>query len=155
MGRLTRFLPSLREARVVLARQRHRHLAQLTVQGRGTTLHAEADGQDLYAAVDLALAHLGRQVRRRKERIRARKPRPGRHPRAPLPAGGEDRPAAGAADEVIVRRLGGKPMVVEEAIAALQAGTRPFLVFTNARSRQLNVLHRRPDGQLELVQPPG
>jgi putative sigma-54 modulation protein len=152
LGKVARFLPKITEIRVVLGLERHRHLAELTLSAKGATLHAEAAAGDFHAAVDAAIENLEQQARRRKDRMRARKPRLSR--RAPLPAGPIEEPAPPVGD-VIVRRLDIKPMSVEEAIEQMRLRSDGFLVFTNARSRVVNVLRRRPDGQLELVQPSG
>jgi hypothetical protein len=44
-------------------------------------------------------------------------------------------------------------MSLEEACEQFRLGGRDLLVFTNAASRAVNVLRRRPDGRLELVEP--
>jgi putative sigma-54 modulation protein len=154
LAKIERLLPKATEARAVLGLERHRHLAEVTLQAKGATLHAEAAASDFQAAVDLAVEALEQQARRRKDRIRARKPRRSRRP--PLPPPGpalEERPPPGP--ELIVRRLEAKPMSVDEALEQLPTRRDGLLVFTNARSRVVNVLRRRPDGQLELVQPSG
>jgi putative sigma-54 modulation protein len=156
VAKVTRFLPKITEARIVLGLERYRHVAELTLQAKGTTLRAEAAASDFYAAVDLALDTLERQVRRRKDRLRSRKPRPSR--RTPVPSAGFAAPGSAPAEEssaVVVRRLSTKPMSVDEALEQMREWKDPVLVFTNARSRAVNVLHRRADGQLELVQPAG
>ena len=154
VSRVARFLPKITEVRVVLARERYRHLVEITLTAKRTTLHAEAAAVDFHSAVDLAVANLEQQARRHRDRVRARKPRPARE-------AGHAEPTAAApppADEgpgVVIRRLTTKPMSVEEALEQMRTRTDGVLVFTNARSRRVNVLHRRPDGQLELVQPGG
>jgi putative sigma-54 modulation protein len=160
VAKVTRFLTKITEARVVLERERHRHLAEVTLQAKGATLHAEGAAGDFYAALDLAVENLARQARRRKDRIRARKPRPSRP--APATPGSVAIVEAGAAPgegpeapEVVIRRLAAKPMSVEEALEQMRDRSDGLLVFTNARSRLVNVLHRRSDGSLELVQPAG
>ena len=55
--------------------------------------------------------------------------------------------------DVIVRQVTPKPMSVEEAIEQLRLGRDQFLVFTNARTEVVNVVYRRPDGGLGLVEP--
>jgi len=47
VAKLTRVLPKIREARVVLARQRYRHVAEVTLHAKGTTLRAEAGASSL------------------------------------------------------------------------------------------------------------
>jgi putative sigma-54 modulation protein len=156
VAKLARVLPKIMEARVVLTRERYRHVAQITLHAKGATLHAEASAPDVHAAVDLVLENLDQQVRRRKERITARKPR------APRPGPKRARSGVATGDSVAekgsaltVRRLAAKPMSVDEALVKLDVGRRSLLVFTNAATRVINVLRRRPDGSLELVEPVG
>jgi putative sigma-54 modulation protein len=155
LAKVERVLPKTTEARVVLGLERHRHLAEVTLQAKGATLHAEAAAADFHTAVDLALEHLEQQARRRKDRIRARKPRRSRRaPAASAAAGDADAPPAGAAGpDLVVRRLDAKPMSVDEALEQMRIRRDGLLIFTNAQSRVVNVLRRRADGQLELVEP--
>ena len=46
-------------------------------------------------------------------------------------------------------------MDVEEAVLQMDLLKNNFLVFTNARSDQVNVLYRRKDGHYGLIQPNG
>ncbi|HLE44103.1 MAG TPA: ribosome-associated translation inhibitor RaiA, partial [Methylomirabilota bacterium] len=46
VAKVARFLPKITEARVVLERERYRHLAEVTLQAKGTTLHAEGAAAD-------------------------------------------------------------------------------------------------------------
>ena len=160
VAKVARFLPKITEARVVLERERYRHLAEVTLQAKGTTLHAEGAAADFHAAVDLAVENLARQARRRKDRIRARKPRPSRRGlaarpgRAPDEAGAEPGTAP-VGSEIVIRRLAAKRMSVDEALEEMRSRQDGLLVFTNVRTRVVNVLRRWPDGLVELVQPAG
>ena len=85
-----------------------------------------------------------------KDRIRERKPRVSpRRAVARSPRGGESAPAPA----LVSRRVSPKPMSVEEAV--MQLGLRPdqFLVFTNATTEAVNVLYRRKNGGLGLIEP--
>jgi hypothetical protein len=55
----------------------------------------------------------------------------------------------------VIRRLAAKPMSVDEALEQIRTRPDGLLVFTDARSRAVNVLRRRADGRLELLQPAG
>ena len=156
VDKVTRFLPKATEARVVVALERHRHLAEITLQAKGATLHAEAAAGDFHAALDVALESLEQQARRHKERVRARKPRAGRRGPPPAPAMLEESvPSEEEGPAVVVRRTSAKPMSVDEALEQVRVGRQSLLVFTNARSRRVNVLQRRSDGAFELVEPSG
>ena len=45
-----------------------------------------------------------------------------------------------------------KPMAVEEAVVELGQSEYPFVVFRNVESGSVNVLYRRKDGTLGLIQ---
>ncbi len=153
VAKMQRLFPKLIEARVVLATERYRHLAEVTLQAKRATFHAEGEAPDFHAAVDQALTVLATQIRRRKERVTAKKPRPSRaRPAAAPPA---EPPEAAPAAPVVVRRTSVKPMSLEEAVDQLRLQTDGLLVFRNARTGTVNVLRRRPDGRVELVEPAG
>ena len=149
--KLSRILPKIHEAKVVVSREKYRRTAEVTLAGKGKTFHSRETAPDLAAAVDLAVDALRRQVRQTKDRIRQRKPRvsPRRAPaRIPVDSG---EPVA--APPVVARQVTPKPMSVEEAAMQLQLGRDQFLVFTNAATDSLNVLYRRNDGALGLIEP--
>lgn len=154
IAKVERVLPRIVEARVVLGTERYRHLVEVTLQAKRATLHAEGAAADWHGALDEALARLVQQVRRRKERVIGRqKPRPSRRAATPraLP-GVPDTPDDGA---LTVRRTNPKPMSLDEAVDQLRLRRDGLLVFRNARTRAVNVLRRRSDGTVELVEPGG
>jgi putative sigma-54 modulation protein len=155
IAKMQRLVPKLIEARVVLATERHRHLAEVTLRAKRAIFHGEGEASDFHGAVDQALGTLSTQIRRKKERVTARKPRPSRaRPIRPPGAGSPPEPV-GDARFVVVRRANAKPMSLEEAVDQLRLRTDGLLVFRNERTRTVNVLRRRPDGTVELVEPAG
>ena len=46
-----------------------------------------------------------------------------------------------------------KPMSVDEAVMQMDLLNNNFLVFTNAKTENLNVLYRRKDGNYGLIKP--
>ena len=68
---------------------------------------------------------------------------------------GDESPEESPGASVIVQNLEYKPMDVEEAIMQMDLISDNFLVFRNARTNQINVLYRRNDGDLGLIQPLG
>src|SRR5262249_20524535 len=157
IAKMQRLFPKLIEARITLATERHRHLADVTLQAKRATFRAEGNASDFHAAVDQALATLVAQIRGKRERVTAKKPRAARAQRA------APRPIAGSPPELgdepvpplVVRRTSVKPMSIEEAVDQLRLRNDGLLVFRNARTRAVNVLRKRPDGGVELVEPAG
>ena len=56
------------DVHVALHVEKHRHLAEITVQTKGFTVHAQEETKDLYSAMDNALNNIERQLRKHKER---------------------------------------------------------------------------------------
>jgi putative sigma-54 modulation protein len=158
IGKMARLLPKLTEARVVLATERYRHLAEVTLRAKRVTFHVEGVAPDFHAALDQALAALTAQIRRKKERVTAKKPRRSSVRRVPLPRPGlptEPVDETPPGPQVVIRRTNAKPMSLEEAVDQLRLQAAGFLVFRNARTRTVSVLRQRPDGAVELVEPAG
>src|SRR5512135_3318178 len=77
VGKLERYLPIIDEARVELSQEdtrsaQHRMIAQLTVRSRGRILRAEERDQDVFAAIDLVVDKMQRQISRFKDRLYSR-----------------------------------------------------------------------------------
>lgn len=147
-------------AQVVLTKQKTRAHAEITLHARGEHfLHGQATGRDVPLALGAAADKIDRQAAKLKDRWAARK-RQGISPAkaasaAPRPerAGARNGDHAGGARVVRARRYEVKPMSVEEAAYEVADEANAFLVFRNAATDTINVLFRRPDGRLGLIEP--
>ncbi len=165
IAKVQRILPRLIEARVVLTTERYRRLVEVTLQAKGPPYHVEGAASGFPAALDQAVAHLEAQVRRRKERVtrhkKAQRPRrlavlrPDTGDETPAAARPPRATAASPPPRLVVRQTSAKPMSLEEAVDQLRLRNDGLLVFRNARTRVVNVLRRRDDGTVELVEPAG
>ena len=144
LSKLEPLLPII-ETRAVLSKEKHRRTAALTLVSKRHTFRSEETAGDLAVAVDMAVDALARQVREMKDRLKNRKGRRARRPGAS--------PGGPATLDVTVRRVPLKPMSVEDAAAELGRSSNDFVLFTNASTDAVNVLYRRGDGGLGLVEP--
>ena len=69
VGRLQRHFDHMTTTTIVLHIEKTRHLAEATINLKGTQLHANAEATDLYAAIDSLADKLDRQVLRHKEKL--------------------------------------------------------------------------------------
>jgi putative sigma-54 modulation protein len=146
LAKLESLFPKILEAKIVLSKEKHRRTAALTLIAKQHTFRSEETADDLEVAVDMAIAALDRQVRETKDRLKNRKARHAPR-RAPAAA------ATVAAPDVVIERVPLKPMSLADAVEQLQARSDEFLVFANATSDAVNVLYRRADGALGLIEP--
>lgn len=64
LERVQRHLGEARDAHVVLSVEKRRHFAEVNLNANGTTLHADAEDEDMYAAIDAMADKIDRQARR-------------------------------------------------------------------------------------------
>jgi len=112
---------------------------------------------DMYAAIDLMVDKIDRQLKRYKEKLKRHKPTTANAKqlqKSVLTASSVD---DGLAEPEIVRSHSFfvKPMSVEEAVMQMDLLDKSFLVFTDARSEEMNVVYRRSDGNYGLIVPQG
>jgi putative sigma-54 modulation protein len=140
-------------AQVVCSRQKYRHVVEMTVHARGDhMLHGVGQGDTWQAALRQAGERLEKQAQSLKERWKERKRRATGVRRLAAAAAAAAPPPEGAR---IVRsaRYSVKPMTVDDAALRLEAGGDPFVVFRNAANDAINILYRRADGRLGLIEP--
>jgi putative sigma-54 modulation protein len=147
--RLSKYLEHIVAANVVLAVEKHRQIAEVTLRVRDLTIRAEESTADLYSAIDLVTEKLERQILRYKERIVDRTgPRVGPESQAVGAASAEAEPRV-----VKTKRFAVKPAEVDEAILQMNLLGHSFYVFRNARTDEVNVVYRRKDGHYGLIEP--
>jgi len=69
IGRLEKHFDHMTTSNIVLHVEKNRHKAEATIYAKGATLHADAEGPDMYAAIDVLADTLDRQVLKHKEKV--------------------------------------------------------------------------------------
>lgn len=162
VSKMDRYLDIIEEAKVDLnyaksARSASdRQVAQITVRGKGVLLRAEERTDDMFASVDAVLDKLYRQIERYKGK-HWKSRGDGRSPKDIAQA--FDAIVPDTADltvsDMIVRRKKFMltPMDEREAVEQMALlDHEDFFVFLNAETNQVNVLYRRLDGKLGLIE---
>lgn len=163
------------EATVVLSRDAHLFKADIQVHvGRGILVQANAEATEPYPAFDEAADKVAKRLRRHKRRLKDHH-RNGPIPpeEAPLPArkyilegpeaaDGDDVDADspmregsdGHAPVIIAEMQTGIDMLtVSEAVMRMDLADIPALMFRNRAHGGLNMVYRRPDGNVGWVDP--
>ncbi len=183
MERIGRILGRTARATVTFSTQRHLDTVELSIQSRAQKIAATGKGNSPEAALREAIAHAENQARRYSDRRIGSKRLPKENkvmtappvarPKArvePLedgapPVRGKARasiavhsfPSRNTVVEPHIIESGEaislKPMTVEEAVKDAEFRDRDLLIFRTAAG-EMFVLHRRRDGQMELVEIP-
>ncbi|MGA9526701.1 MAG: ribosome-associated translation inhibitor RaiA [Terriglobales bacterium] len=174
LNKIRKILGDRFETKVILAVEKHRHKAEITINPPHDTIVGEGQAHDMVAAVNDALDHLHKQTLKYKTKWLSKKRK------AVKKFNGQEAPdnietALGldgsttvsvmvhkfpsvakttevhlvrSADSVALR-----PMTLEEAIKEAHFRDRDVFVFRDPKGK-LMVLHRKRDGKMELIEAP-
>ena len=151
---MSRYLRQDTEVFVKLRKERNQKICEITVpMGGNVTLRAESASDDnLFMAIDSALAKLERQILRHRTRLDKRL-------REDVDLSEtefiEDHTVYGEGEKEIVRHktYPVRPMSPEDAALQMELLGHGFFVFVNQDTDQVNVLYARKDGNLGILEP--
>jgi putative sigma-54 modulation protein len=150
------------EAHVVLFVEKHRHVAEIQLKTRAGLFSGQESTGDLYVSINEAVEKIEKQIRKFRDKRIDRRRREGTSAaeavealHADPEAAAMERAAAGTMEGRIVRsdRYRKKPLSPEDAVLELMNTGQDILVYRNAETDRLNVVHRLPDGNFGVVDP--
>jgi len=162
IGRLARYLDGMDRAEVHLFEERNPRIAdkkdvcEVTLEGHGHHVRTKVAAGDPFSAVDAAAQKLEHQLHKLKTKLvgRSHPRRNGHNGHAPPTAGdeGEEGDQPGPTEVVRTKRFAAKPMTVDEAILQLDLLGHDFYLFTNADTSRANVVYRRREGGIGVLE---
>ena len=157
-----RFFEGSVHGTVTLEKQRSRFLSDCSLHlATGLHLQAHAENSDPQACVDAALLHLEKQLKKYKQRLKDhhRAPREARIAREatsyviPFEELAEHEPTSLHAPIIAETSATIAELSVGEAVMQLEISTTPFVLFHNSKEGRLNLVYRRPDGNIGWLDP--
>ncbi|HOC17392.1 MAG TPA: ribosome-associated translation inhibitor RaiA [Vicinamibacterales bacterium] len=140
----------------VLAQEKYMRRAEITVHTRGEQfLHGISASNDWETSINDCVEKIVQQLQKVKGKWQERKRRATSvRTLPPAPPDGTVVPEPRRRPRLRrVPRYPVKPMSVDEAALAVEGGDDAFLVFRNAATDAINVVYRRKDGNLGLIEP--
>jgi putative sigma-54 modulation protein len=160
VGHVGRIFDGLMTAEVEFQEERNRRVPDKEVvevtmtTTAGTTIRARGHAPDGFAAVDLVVDRLEQQVRRLKEKLVGRShPRESRQNPVHSSELDKDDESDGSPRIVRTKRFDIKPMTAEEAALQMELLGHDFYLFSNSETGESNVVYRRRDGDVGLIEP--
>jgi putative sigma-54 modulation protein len=167
------------ETKVILAVEKHRHKAEITINPRNGPLVGLAQAKDMSIAVNEAIDHLEKQAIKYKTRWQSKKRSArkteevnkwnghsdqediqtavGLNEKTAVPVMVHKYPAVAKTTEVHLVRsdesVAMRPMTLEEAIKEAHFKDRDVFVFRDPKGKVM-VLHRAKDGKMQLIEVP-
>lgn len=155
LSKLERYFDTFPEIKVNLKVYSDKQRVEVTIPFTDLLLRAEETNSDMYAAIDLVVDKIERQIRKHKTKVNRKLREKGSvktnfilpEAVAVLDAVEEDE-----LELVRTKRFDLKPMDVEEAILQMDMLGHSFFVFTNADTNETNVVYGRKDGKYGLIE---
>lgn len=127
---------------------------EVTIPVNGTVLRAEETNQDVYAAIDIVVDKLERQIHKYKTRLNRKSRQVTKNSVDNYlvpPTNDEDKEET--IDIVRKKRFDLKPMDPEEAVLQMELlGHHGFFVFHNADTDETNIVYKRKNGKYGLIE---
>ena len=153
--KIAKYFDDNMDVHVNLNVEKNMHIAEIFVNVKGMFLKGIEKSEDMYASIDMAMDKIERQVVKYKEKLQTRKSAENRASMDDLKLNVYDYNEDSAIDEpkiVITKSLPAKPMDIEEAIMQMDLMNKNFFVFRNAENSEINVVYKRDDGKVGLIE---
>ncbi len=133
---------------------RYRQKIEVILTADDLHLSAQEESEDMYSSIDKVLDKMDAQLRKIKDKEKdRRKGKLNRSQSMKKISSLEDSSPSGAPNIVISERYISKPITVEDAAVELQRNEYNFVVFFNAETNRVNVLYKKKNGDLGLIDP--
>ena len=150
IGKLDQYFekPEELKAYVVVRVRNKEQIIEVTIPTPKFTLRSETSHEDLYAAINLSIDKLERQIRKNKTKMRKRFKDILQYEMMEQEENIEEE-----AEATIVKRkkIELRPMDEEEAILQMELSGHDFFVFKNVDTDAISVLYKRKDGLYGII----
>ena len=154
IGRLDKYFENPEEisTNVLVKVKGLEQIIEVTALTKRFTLRAEESNEDFYAAVDLVINKLERQIRKNKDRLNRKfknvEPLEFNFSYTPDEEADEEEHNS----EIVKRKnISMKPMDEEEAMLQIELLNHDFFVFKNIDEECVSVLYKRKDGNYGII----
>ena len=142
-------------ALVIATKEKYRHRVEMVIHARGDhTLSGLGEGTSWPLAMRQASQKIEQQAKKLKGKWDGRKRQSAKVVRHRKVANDHESTVAPAGTRIVrATRYAVKPMSVEDAALRLDDVDDAFVVFRNADDDAVNILYRRKDGNIGLIEP--
>ncbi|WP_035293979.1 ribosome-associated translation inhibitor RaiA [Clostridium sp. KNHs214] len=153
ISRLDRYFEPNVPANVTLSVQKNNQIIEITIPFNGIVLRGEETNSDMYAAIDLVVDKIERQIRKQKTKLARRKGSLDSVRFSSIPDYEWKEDERRDPKVVKTKKFAIKPMSSEEAILQMELLGHSFFVYQDAETSDVNVVYKRNDGNYGLIEP--
>lgn len=152
VSKIERYVPNVNEVQVVLSLEKRRHIAEVNVNvNKGKITAKEVSEDNMYSAIDLVMDKIESQARKYKDKLTSHKDQHRKARHNILSVEGEDQ--AVKSEIVTTETVMVDSLSLEQAVETIKRLDHDFLVFRNLDTEKVNILYRRRDSRLGLIEP--
>lgn len=148
--RLEKYFEKEFEVNATFSVERDLHKIDVVIPLSGFVIKGEDKTRDMYTSIDNVIDKLERQIRKYKTRVNRKGKQTEAKGEPSLPV---EEPEYEIPEIVKTKRFAVKPMSKEEAVLQMSLLDHSFFVFLNPESDEVNVIYKRNDGQIGLIEP--
>lgn len=157
MEKLEKYFDQIMEATATVSVEKHRQIFEVTLQAKRAIIRAEEESENIYTSIDRVVEKLERQIMKYKEKLYS-KSFSEYNRQKDLEFSENKEVTMGDDDDedikiVKTKKFVIKPMSPEEASLQMELLGHSFYVFNNEVTDQINVIYKRKDGNLGLIEP--
>lgn len=152
-GKLSKYFGDDTVVKVMLKREKDIYKMEITAMFNRSFIRAEVSGENMYDNIDILLPKIEKQIIKNKEKLRGKLRENAFKDRDYLYMQGE--PAEGKSKIVKHKSFLVYPLSVEDAIDEMSMLDHDFYVFINKDTDKVQIVYRRHDGDIGLLEPLG
>lgn len=152
IGKLDKFFKTEPEARIVIGSQKDKEYIEATIYSDGVIVRAEAEQDDIFAAIDKVVDIIERQIRKNKTKLEKKIKRDAVSDNTLLSGELFSDEESGEFKIIKTKRFSVKPMSVQEAVLQMNLLGHNFYVFKNEETDEMNVVYKRNDGNFAVIE---
>ncbi len=125
---------------------------EVTIPTKNVVLRAEAKAQDVYAALDLAIEKLERQIRKYKTRVKEKKGKDALKETFADEYFAQSEKAVPVSKVVRTKNITLVPLTDEEALNEIELTDHDFFLYLDSETLKVKVVYVREDGDYAILQ---
>ncbi len=151
IGKLEKYFTPDNEAHITMVVEKQRHIIEVTIPIKGSVIRAEEEAENMYAAIDLVVDVVERQLMKHKQKLINRHRQQGTF--KPEFIEFDQSETEEGIKIVRSKKFAIKPMDAEEACMEMDLLGHDFFVFRSSETDEVNVVYKRKGGSYGLIEP--
>lgn len=158
--RVEKYFDHIIDGHVILSVRKYRQIAEVVIHTPGLTINGKEEANDMYAAIDLVMDNVERQIKKYKEKLKAksrlhRAVRKDRTKTSPVDLIPEEITEDLTQPEIAItetKKLEVKPMSLDEAMTQMKVLKHDKWAFLNSDTNKINLIYKKENNNYGIIE---